>query len=143
IPNLRIGGPHATKGRTGQLGWHAGTEKGADIALGGDGFDRREVLPVASRLRLALVPAPEWPPAPRPRDAPPPRAPPPPGPASRAFGRRLGRGGGLCCLGLLRRFTLAPRPARNEVFRLAHSRSFCGGVRRASASGSARSRSRL
>src|SRR5262249_60782892 len=58
--------------------------------------------------------------------------------------RRSGGGGGgrRARLGVFRRLrrALAPRPAREEVFRLAHFRSFCSGPRRASASGSARAR---
>src|SRR5262249_3932747 len=51
IPDLGIGGPRATKRRTGQFGRHTGREKGSDIALGGGRFDRREVFVVQTRPR--------------------------------------------------------------------------------------------
>src|SRR5262245_57146770 len=133
IPDLGIGGPSATKRRTGQFRRHAGRKKGADIGLGGDRFDRRQLRWIERRLGFAraaarwrrialLAPIFDW---------------------MRAFRRHLGRSGRLRCFGVFRRLTLAPRPARDEIFRLAHSRSFGIGPRRASASGSARSRSRL
>src|SRR5215471_7645610 len=134
IPDLGIGGPRATKRRTGQFSRHAGREKGSDIGLGGDRFDRRQLRWIERKLgRFARAAA-------RSRDI---------APLAliwnwmHAFRRHLGRSGRLRCFGVFRRLTLAPRPARNEIFRLAHSRSFGIGPRRASASGSARSRSRL
>src|SRR5262249_44907794 len=44
IPDLGIGGPRATKRRTGQFRRHTGREKGSDIALGGYPFHRRAGL---------------------------------------------------------------------------------------------------
>src|SRR5262245_29360909 len=51
IPDLGIGGPRATKRRTGQFGRHTGREKGADIGLGGDRFDRRQFCGIKLSLR--------------------------------------------------------------------------------------------
>src|SRR5262249_53935764 len=105
--------------------------KGSDIALGGDRFDRRKFFGVKRSLRgpariaapyfcaafvLALM---------------------------HAFPPPVGRRGRLRCFGGFPPLTPSPPPARREVFRLAHSRPLCIGPRRASASGSARSRSRL
>src|SRR5262245_52158589 len=115
IPDLGIGGPRATKRRTGQFGRHTGREKGSDIALGGDRFDRRKLCGIKRSLRgPARIAAPY------------------------CYAALV-----LAWMRAFRRLTLAPRPARDEVFRLAHSRPLCIGPRRASASGSARSRSRL
>src|SRR5215470_18876989 len=46
IPDLGIGGPRATKRRTGQFGRHAGRQESADVALGGDRFNRRQLRQV-------------------------------------------------------------------------------------------------
>src|SRR5262249_26509926 len=51
IPDLGIGGPRATKRRTGQFGRPTGREKGSDIALGGDRFDRRKFCGIKRSLR--------------------------------------------------------------------------------------------
>src|SRR5262249_39735263 len=60
IPDLGIGGPRATKRRTGQFGRHAGREKGADIGLGGDRFDRRALRLVQRRPPPLPPPAGRW-----------------------------------------------------------------------------------
>src|SRR4029079_18067573 len=123
----RIAPPGAAKGRAGEIGWDAAREKRRDIGLCSDRIDRRQRLEIERRIlrresfwlrRYAVIDA----------------------IASCEVGRswqlRLRLFGGI--------FSLAARPTRQEIFRVAHSPcSFTAGARRANACGSARSRLRL
>src|SRR5262249_27775663 len=134
VADVGITRPSAAKRRTRQLRRDPWGEKGTNIRSGGYGFDRWKLRQIKAGLRrrrdadltrhrIALVPSALAGVSAYLR---PPRHP-----------RRLRR------LGIFCRLALASRPACDEVFLIAHHRSFCVGPRRASASGSARSRSRL
>src|SRR5262249_44073961 len=124
VADLWIGRPSAAKRRTGQVGGYAWGEKGTDIGVGGDRFDRRKFCYVkcslgrlgrAAHHRRRIAPL-AW-----------------------LFAGVCARRG----FRLFRGVAFTPRPARDEIFRFTHSRAFRIGPRRASASGSGRSRSRL